>query len=157
MWYSAIQIKTSASEIRHHRRQRTSKGTTDEDVGDYSNRGEIILYVVYKKSYFAMTQCAKVFAIIHMSRVSPSNPQHPPNKYRTFRTLKTECGGSINERVLLPRKQYNKKWSTSDINCLSRVFKMLQTRFLSLIDHPPQDQDRIGKYGPADLLSLWYK
>lgn len=78
MWYSAIQIKTSASETRHHRRQRT----THEDDGDYSNRGEIILYVVHKKSYFAMTQCAKVFAIVHMSRVSPSNPQHHPNKYR---------------------------------------------------------------------------
>lgn len=153
MWYSAIQIKTSASETRHHRRQRT----TDEDDGDYSNRGEIILYVVHKKSYFAMTQCAKVFAIIHMSRVSPQTHNITQINIVYVRTLKTECGGSINERVLLPRKQYNKKWSMSDINCLWRVFKMLQTRFLSLIDHPPQDQDRIRKYGPADLLSLWYK
>lgn len=110
-----------------------------------------------KKSYFAMTQCAKVFAIVHMSRVSPQTHNITQINIVYVRTLKTECGGSINERVLLPRKQYNKKWSMSDINCLWRVFKMLQTRFLSLIDHPPQDQDRIRKYGPADLLSLWYK
>lgn len=126
MWYRAIQIKTSASE---KGRARLPKGRRWRLLFKY--RGENHSLRGPQKIIFRNdTMCKSV-----------CNHTYEYNEH-----LGMWAGGEEGARrmrwraamkgVLLPRKQYNKKWSMSDINCLWRVFKMLQTRFLSLIDHP---------------------